>query len=503
MLTTFSKIFGFFREMLLAWNFGDSPPVEALNMAASITGNLFGVVTAVVAVCALPLYTDLAVREDKATGKAFLLNLTNILLLATTLLAGLVWLLAPSIVGLFASGFSAGTFALTVEMLRINLFVTFFHIFTTVVSVFLQSERKLLEILLANMVVNMVQIPCILLAAHWQDPLWLARGMVMGAAMTSLVMYIWSRKHGFHWRLYLLLSDPLLKRVLKMMLPAWTGMLVGTISAMVDRTIASSLEPGSVAAIAYASTTIIAVTSFFVPTIILVTAPLLAESAVLGIEHLKTAFSKAVNYVILFTVPMVVGISLIAENAVSILFGHGAFGAEAIILTSRALIFMAPNIFVMHLIADLVNRFFLSLQDTLTPNRNGMIGLGVGIIFNLLFSQHIGILGLVIASTMSNLIFIALGVRQMRLSHGGIGGTKLLRLTLWSCLAALVMGVPVLGISLWVVPGVVLRWQRVLLLLFQVVVGALTYVAVIIKSRLPEVTELSGVLRSRVRGGYE
>jgi len=493
-LTVISKFVGIFREWLIAINFGDGVPVAALSLATGISNTVFGVLTATVSIAALPIYVELRTRENKEQAQSFLGSLLAILILGATVLMFLFYGGAQQLAKLFAGGLDSDAFELTVEMLRITLFSVYFQLASAILTVFMQSERRLVQILLANMSFNIAHVSCTLLAVRF-GPLWLARSSVFGALLTSLLLALMAYHYGFRPKLRLNLKDPRYKRVLIIMLPAWIGMIVSTLGIMVDRTMATYLGTTSVAAIEWAQKTLSSAASFFTPTIIMIVAPLFAESAVLGIQNLLGAFRKSLCYIIIILTPVTLGVILVAENAIGVIYGYGAFDSGAVMRTAAAMIFYAPNSLLLGVVNDTVNRFFISQQDTVTPMRNGITALIVGIILNILLAPVMGIAGLALASSLATLLCIFLGVRQMRLRHGAIGGSLLLRSSLWAAAASLCMILPVVGIGIYIVPSLVLRWHRLAVLFAQIACGGLTYFAVMSFSHLPEVEELKRLLK--------
>ncbi|MCL2549270.1 MAG: MATE family efflux transporter, partial [Symbiobacteriaceae bacterium] len=218
LLTFISKLVGLFRESLIAWNFGDGAPVAALSLAMGITNTVFGVLTATVSVAALPLYSELKARVSRAEAQRFLGNLLTILIIGAACLTLVFWLGAEPLTKLFAGGLDKEAFDLTVEMLRITLFAVYFQLASAVLTVFMQSDRRLVQILLANMSFNIAHIACTLLAVRF-GPTWLARSAVLGAMLTTGMLALMARFYGFHWNIKIDLKDPWLRRVLVIMLP--------------------------------------------------------------------------------------------------------------------------------------------------------------------------------------------------------------------------------------------------------------------------------------------
>lgn len=495
-----SKVLGILRESLLAWSFGDGPPVEVLTVVNSISASIFGVLTATIGIAALPLYTELKIRRNSEEAKLFLVNLVNILLLGAALLVVLCWLAAEPLISLFGPGFIGDSekFGMAVQMLRVVIFSAYFQIGSGIFAAYLQSERRMAQIVLMNASVNIGSIGGIFLAQRLQQPIWLAYGLLVGAILPCMLLYAMSRRYGFRWRPYVNVKDPLLRRVMVLMLPVWAGQILGMINTMVDKSVATLLFEGAASLLHFAQTLLGSVQSLFVPTVLMFVMPYFAESAVHSHRKLIEAFTKAMRFCLLIVVPLTLGTMAVADSAVEVIYGRGAFSVEAIQLTSLAMILYAPGHFIFSVVNDVTQRVFVVLQDTVTPFVTGAVGVVVNIVLNLLLSHYLGIGGLALATTLASLTTALLRIVLMRRKVGEIGGASLLRAGIWTLGASLIMLLPVFAIRIWLFPYVVRFWQRLLLLIAQAGSGALLYFLIIMRSGIPEVDEILSVIRSRL-----
>ncbi|MCL2498479.1 MAG: polysaccharide biosynthesis C-terminal domain-containing protein [Symbiobacteriaceae bacterium] len=495
-LTVVSKGLGLFREMLLGWTFGISEPVAALGVANGFSSTIFEVLTLTVVVVALPLYTELKLRQGSSAAQAFLANLLSLLLLGAVPLVALLWFLATPLLRLFAGGLAPAELLLTQSFLRTVLPAAFFQIIGAICTIYLQSERKMVQIVLASMAVNIAYISAIFLAMRYGS-IWLAKGVVLGAALTSLLFWLQARAHGFAWRPKLDFKDPMLRRIIYLMIPSWLGMSIRTLNIMVDRSVASYLGVGAIAAIEYAQKTLHAASSLVVPTIYLIITPLFAESAVKGLAKLREAFHKSLRYILIIMVPMTLGGIFVAHNTISVIYGYGAFDQTAIALTVQAMLFYTPNTLFLVVINEVIYRYFLALQNTLTPMLINVAALLLNIILNIILSRYMGVAGLALASTLATLLAVLLGMWRMGRYRDLEPGASPRAALPWVFLAALTMLIPVAALNLWLVPGAVLRWQRLAVILLQVALGGGAYLATISLSPLEEVVELKQMLRRR------
>jgi putative peptidoglycan lipid II flippase len=83
-------------------------------------------------------------------------------------------------------------------------------------------------------------------------------------------------------------------------------------------------------------------------------------------KEYKNALLKAINVIFLVMMPASLGVLILREPIVSIIFGRGAFDEKAVKLTANALMFYTPAM-VAYGVRDILFKAFYSLQDTKIP----------------------------------------------------------------------------------------------------------------------------------------
>jgi putative peptidoglycan lipid II flippase len=101
-------------------------------------------------------------------------------------------------------------------------------------------------------------------------------------------------------------------------------------------------------------------------------------------SEMKRTFGFSLRMVSFITVPAAVGLILLREPIIQVLFQHGRFTATSTALTTRALFYYSlglPAFAGVKLIAPM----YYSTQDTATPARTGAYALGLNIALNAFF----------------------------------------------------------------------------------------------------------------------
>jgi putative peptidoglycan lipid II flippase len=112
------------------------------------------------------------------------------------------------------------------------------------------------------------------------------------------------------------------------------------------------------------------------------------QAAAKDYETLKKTFAFALRIVWFIALPGALGLIILRQPIIQILFQHGRFSAESTQLTSRALLFYAVGLPAFAGLKLIVPAFY-STQDTRTPVRIAAYALGLNILLNALFLEFL------------------------------------------------------------------------------------------------------------------
>jgi putative peptidoglycan lipid II flippase len=184
---------------------------------------------------------------------------------------------------------------------------------------------------------------------------------------------------------------------------------------------------------------------------------------------------------------------IFSKEIVALLFGRGAFTAEAIDMTANALFYYSLGMIAFGL-RDILSRAFYALQDTKTPMINATIGVAINIILNIVLSRFLGIGGLAFATSIAGVVSAILMFVTLRKKLGPFGLKEIIRSFLKISIASVLMGLIAYG-SFWLLGQLV---SENLALLLAIGVGALTYAVFIYFMKIPEVDRTLDVLKKKI-----
>ncbi|MEZ4663848.1 MAG: lipid II flippase MurJ [Caldilineaceae bacterium] len=242
---------GLLRNIIIARHFGIGVELDAFYAAFKLPDLLFTIVAGgALATAFIPVLAEFAAQDDRAGVWRLASAITNLVVMAVSVLAGLAALGAPWLVRtLIAPGFDVAQQAETAALMRIVLLSTIFFGISAVQSSVLHGFKHFLLPALAPVVYPLG----IIMGALWLVPRWgtagLAWGAVLGAALHLLVKVPMLLRYGLRWQPVLDLNRSDVRRVLWLMGPRVLDLGVFHLTLLASANLASRLGAGSVSAL--------------------------------------------------------------------------------------------------------------------------------------------------------------------------------------------------------------------------------------------------------------
>lgn len=215
----------------------------------------------------------------------------------------------------------------------------------------------------------------------------IAVGILVGGVLQLAVQVPALVRHGMHFDFGLSFNDPGVRRVAKLMVPGFFGIGIYQVNFFVDTIFATAarMPRGSITSLYVADRVMELVLGSYAIAVSTVILPMMSRQAVAKkFEEMKKTFTFSLRLVSFITIPAAVGLILLREPIIQVLFQHGQFAAESTSLTARALLFYALGLPAFAGV-KLVVPLFYSSEDTKTPVIVGAWALGANIALNTLF----------------------------------------------------------------------------------------------------------------------
>jgi putative peptidoglycan lipid II flippase len=444
--TFLSRALGLARDILIANFFGSGMAADAFFVAFRIPNLLRRLFAeGSFSVAFIPVFTEyLQTRsEEEAFLLARVVSTFLVLILTGITILGIVF--SPLIVRIIAPGFESmgEKYALTVLLTRVMFPYIFF---VSVVALFmgiLNSLKHFGAPAAAPVFLNLSMIAALLfLAPYMRTPtVGLAIGVVVGGVIQVAVQIPFLMEKGLSFVPKWNPNHPALKRIGVLMLPTVFGSAIYQVNQLVGTLLASLLREGSVSYLYYADRLVQFPLGVFAIAISTAVLPSLSrEAAQRDLDGLKETLSHALRLTMFITIPAMIGLIVLREPIIRLLFQRGAFDAFTTIMTAQALLFYSLGLWAFAALRVFVSAFY-SLQDTKTPVKVAVVAMlaNIGLCLALMGPLKHG--GLALALSLASTLQLCILILLLRKRLGGIEGRVVFGSMARSFLCSLVMGV--------------------------------------------------------------
>ena len=493
--TIIAKVLGFGRELVLASSYGASMYSDAYLTAMNIPLVLFTIIGTTLGTVLIPMYFE--VNSDLGEKKAlnFTNNVFNIVIAICIVLAILGLVFTEPLVKVFAMGFEGQTLKVAIDFTRITIIGIVFTGLSYVMTAYLQIKNNFTVPGLISVPKNIIIIASIILSVKY-NPYIMIWGTLIGIATEFIFQLPFAIKSGYKYQPYINIKDKYIKKMSWLIGPVLIGVAVNQINAMVDRTLASTLVEGSISALNYANKLNGFVMAMFITSVAAVIYPMLSKlSSEDNKEKFISSVVQSVNSVILLVIPISIGAIVLATPIVKLLFQRGEFDARATSMTAIALIMYSIGMVAFGL-RDIIGKVFYALKDTKTPMINGAIAMIMNIVLNIILVKYLQLAGLALATSISAIVCIFLLFGSLKKKIGYFGQDKIIKTTIKSIVAAVVMGTVTYFVynivSNLLGVGFV---KEAMSLVISVGFGAITYGILVIVLKVDEINVITNMVK--------
>jgi putative peptidoglycan lipid II flippase len=409
-VTIFSKIIGFLRDVVTAQAYGATLVSDAYfyayqipALALILLGGLGGPFhTATVSFFSKTI-SDIS-KSPTYNIQSIFNTFVTVTALSFGLLSILIFLFSDQIIAAIASGAPTELHRLASVQLKIMSPVM---LIGGVIGIFYGISNVYKEFFFTSLsptVVSIVIIGAILIFKHDETGIILAWGTLIGALGQLLLQLPVFWKSGFNFKPELNLSGNSIAKIGEILFPAMLGTTIGQINIYIDMFFASRLESGAWSAVGYANRI------FQFPVGIIITALLVPLfpmfSTYVGKKEWKSIkyyFHQGLNSLWFMAFPLFVFMTVFAQDGIRLLFQRGAFDAGDTLLVSEALVYLSISI-IPYVARDTLTRVFYAFDDSRTPFFVALFSIIVKTVMNMLLVGPLGIGGITLSTTVVTLI---------------------------------------------------------------------------------------------------
>lgn len=421
--TIFSRILGLGREIVISNRFGAGIETDAFFIAFMIPNLLRSFLgEGALNSAFIPIFTEYLTNHDRKKAEYFANNVLNILIIILAIVTVLGILGAPLLINIIAIGFKSDMYK---YQLAINLTrIMFPYIgFVAVAALFmgiLNSYDHFLIPALAPIMLNISVIIFAITLSYKYGIYSIALGVVLGGIGQALVQIPVLTRKKLKYNFTVDFNDPGVKKLLKLLLPVMIGLAITQINVVVDRTIASTLIDGSISALYYSNRLVQFPLGAFGIAISIAIFPTLAKhTAENNILEFKKSLLFGLKMLIFITVPSAVGLIVLKDSLIRLIYEHGIFSRVATNMTASALLYYSIGLFA-YACVRLITMSFYALKDTKTPVRIGVYIVFINIALDLILVRYLAHSGLALATSVAAILNMIILLKVLQYKIGDI-----------------------------------------------------------------------------------
>jgi putative peptidoglycan lipid II flippase len=513
-----SRVLGLIREMVIAALFGASRNMDAFLTAfraPNMLRDLFAegaLSTAFVTTFSRRIATEGEQSAWRLASKVA--TLTLVFMSAITLL-GIFF--APAVIGILAPGFPAEKAALTILLTRIMFPFILLVSLAALIMGMLNAKNVFGVPAMASSFFNIGAIVGGVALCYWLDPqtnwrhphfgerglVGLALGTLIGGLLQLLVQLPSASHAGFRFRFDFNWRDPGVRTILALMGPATIAASAVQVNVAVNSGFASTLGNGPITWLNIAFRLMQLPLGVFGVAVATVALPLVSRSAALGnTQEFRGALAHSMRLVMLLTIPSAIGLIILAEPIVRLIYQHGRFTADATTQTAAALRFYAIGLAGYAGVKVLAPAFY-AINKRHLPMIVSLFSIAVNFGLNWFFTFHLGLghRGLALSTSFVAVTNFFLLYAMMRRHTGRLETGAMLATLGKIALAGVVLAVVCLAAQQFLLRPAThgSQWQLSFEVLLTIGVGAGAFFGSAYLLRVAEVHDVVTMVRRRLR----
>jgi putative peptidoglycan lipid II flippase len=513
LVTIVSRILGYVRDQRYTFLLGTSLAANSFVLAYRIP-NLFRRLVAEGSMTAsfIPVFTTYMREKSPQEVWDFANRLFWTLALIVALITVLGMVFSPAVIHAFtASSGNNVSWDQAIHLNRVIFPYLFFVALAALASGILNCFHVFGLPAASSVFLNLsvITFSTVLVWPYFKDPaVSLSVGVLVGGALQFLSQVPTLVQKGMRFDFGISFSHPGIRNVARLMLPRFFGIGIGQINLFVDTyfSTAGKMPEGSLAALYVADRVMELVLGGYAIAVATAILPMMShQAAARDFDALKKTLTFSVRIVAFITIPAALGLMILREPIIRVLFQHGQFVAASTRLTARALLYYALGLPALASVKLIVPAFY-STRDTRTPVIVASMSLVINLVLNIVFLQfffkRVQNGGPALATAIACFFdFFALFV-IFRLRYGALGTLEILRSFSKIFLCSGIMGVACWLGNHYTEFTMHSRFLVQLSIFSALLVGATAlYLGLAWIFRCSEIEEIYGIALRRGRGG--
>ncbi|MGE0813668.1 MAG: murein biosynthesis integral membrane protein MurJ [Vicinamibacterales bacterium] len=447
--TMASRVLGLARDQVLAYWFGAGDAMDAFLVAfrvPNLVRDLFA--EGAMSAALVPTFSKTLAADGRDRAWRLGNSVMNALALVTGALVIAAIVFAPQLVWWMAGDFTAvpGKFELTVTLTRVMApFLVLVAVAAACMGmlnslhVFFVPALSPAMFNVASIAVGLGLVP-VAMRMGVEPILAMAIGTLLGGLGQVFLQWPALRAQGYRYTPRLDLSDPGLHRILVLMGPGIVGLAATQLNVFVNTIVATSQGTGAVSWLGYAFRVMYLPIGLFGVSIATAATPTVSRQAAAGdMATMRSTLASAVALMLMLNVPATVGLVVLANPIVRLLFERGSFAAGDTAATAAAVQLYAVGL-VGYSVVKILSPAFYALGRSRTPAGVGVASVLLNALLSVSLAPVFGYRGIALSASIAALVNAATLLWLLRKALGGLELTRVAASAVRILLAAAAMG---------------------------------------------------------------
>ena len=508
-----SRLLGLVREQVGAALFGGGWVMDAFTIAFRIPNLLRDLFAeGALSTAFTTIFSKTAATAGTATAWRLANKICTLTIIVVSVLTILGIVFAPWLVHTLAPGFMGEKAALAITLTRVMYPFILLASLAALAMGMLNARNVFGVPAMASSFFNLGSIVVGVGLGWWLDPsfgpravMGLAVGTLVGGALQLLVQVPSLSRAGYAYRPDFGWRDSGVTSILRLMGPSVIAASTTQVNVLINSVFASKLGDGPTFWLAIAFRLMQLPLGIFGVALGTVALPLLARMAVSGnFGSFRTELARGMRLAFLLTIPSTIGLIMLADPIMSVLYQHGSFDSHQTAQAAGALQFYALGLAGYAALKVLVNAFY-ALEMRKTPMLVSFAAVGLNLLLNWIFTLQLGwghrglAFSTACIATTNFLVLYLLMRRRLQSLDTSVMARMVGQLLPGSLL---LMGICWLG-SHYLLAGWATQafWPKLLGLTLTIGIGAAAFVGCALAARVAELDQLGNLLKRRLRRG--
>ena len=395
------KILGFLRQQIMASEMGIGEISDSYILAFSFPFLLGSSLAVGIYNTVIPIYAIKKQKGELEQYRNFILTFTIILLIPIILLC---YIFIPQILKLIAFGFSNERLVLTNFFLKYFLLPGIFSfVYSYALKAIFESQGKVYIYSFIGIPLNIfIILGFYYYGLYGKNINYIIVGNILGFISQPILMLIYYIK--LNGKINIFFNKEYFKETLFPMIPIVGATIAGQVGYIVDRSIASTLNLGSISYLNYSYILEDSIVGIFSMCLSAIIFPKLAKFKV---ENKEVEYKKTINLTVkwiqIFLIPCVIFVYYNSEIIINLIFKRGEFGVEDVIKTSITLrMYFIGIVFVV--LRDFYNKILYIEKKSKVCMVINIVAIAINIVASLYLSKKYSFYGIALATSISYII---------------------------------------------------------------------------------------------------